>query len=149
MFRHDGLRWMGESLASLLPWQARTRPARYLSFLPLNHVVEGILVAYAGYYLPEALDIYFLEDFRQAQRYLPQVRPTFFFSVPRVFEKAWESLEESRPGKFYLGLPRGSPEERPPSPAALERPGQDGTARGSSADRRLCRGQRELAAEFP
>src|SRR5512144_2806074 len=103
MFRHAGVRWMGESLASLMPWQARTRRARYLSFLPLNHVVEGILVAYAGYYIPEAVDIYFLEDFRQAQRYLPEVRPTFFFSVPRVFERAWEGLEASRPGKFYLG----------------------------------------------
>jgi long-chain acyl-CoA synthetase len=107
MFRHAGLRWMGETLASLLPWQARTRGARYLSFLPLNHVVEGILVAYAGYYIPESLDIYYLEDFRQAARYLPQVKPTFFFSVPRVYEKAWESLEESRAGKFYLGLCAG------------------------------------------
>ena len=108
MFRHDGLRWMGETMAALLPWRARTRRARYLSFLPLNHVVEGILVVYAGYYIPQALDIYFLEDFRQAQRYLPQVKPTFFFSVPRVFERAWEGLEESRPGKFYLGLSAGS-----------------------------------------
>ena len=107
MFRHGGLRWMGETMAALLPWEARTRRARYLSFLPLNHVVEGILVAYAGYYIPQALDIYFLEDFRQAQRYLPQVQPTFFFAVPRVFERAWEGLEESRPGKFYLGLSAG------------------------------------------
>ena len=107
MFRHGGLRWMGETMAALLPWRSRTRPARYLSFLPLNHVVEGILVAYAGYYLPQALDIYFLDDFRQAERYLPQVKPTFFFSIPRVFEKAWEGLEESGPGKFYLGLAPG------------------------------------------
>ena len=108
MFRHDGLRWMGETMAALLPWQARTRRARYLSFLPLNHVVEGILVAYAGYYIPQTLDIYYLEDFRQAQRYLPQVKPTFFFSVPRVFERAWEGLEESRPGKSYLSLTHGT-----------------------------------------
>ena len=107
MFRHDGLRWMGETMAALLPWRARTRRARYLSFLPLNHVVEGILVAYAGYYIPQALDIYYLEDFRQAPRYLPRVKPTFFFSVPRVFERAWEGLEESGPGKFYLGLAPG------------------------------------------
>jgi long-chain acyl-CoA synthetase len=107
MFRHAGLRWMGETVASLLPWQARTRRARYLSFLPLNHVVEGILVAYASCYFPGPADLYFLEDFRQAQRYLPQVRPTFFFSVPRVFEKAWESLEESGVGRFYLGLGAG------------------------------------------
>jgi long-chain acyl-CoA synthetase len=98
---------MGETLASLLPWPARTRPARYLSFLPLNHVVEGILVAYAAYYVPAAVDIYYLEDFRQAQCCLPLVKPTFFFSVPRVFERAWEGLEASRPGRFYLGLPAG------------------------------------------
>ena len=107
MFRHAGVRWMGETLASLLPWQARTRGTRYLSFLPLNHVVEGILVAYAGYYLPGRADIYYLEDFRQVQQSLPKVRPTFFFSVPRVFERAWESLEESRAGRFYLGLGAG------------------------------------------
>jgi long-chain acyl-CoA synthetase len=107
MFRHAGVRWMGETMAALLPWQARNRPARYLSFLPLNHVTEGILTAYAGYYLPAGLDIYFLDDFRRAERYLPIVKPTFFFSVPRVFEKAWEGLEESRPGKFYLRLPSG------------------------------------------
>jgi long-chain acyl-CoA synthetase len=108
MFRHAGLRWMGESLASLLPWPARTRRARYLSFLPLNHVVEGILVAYAAYYMPAPVDIYFLSDFRQVQRYLPRVKPTFFFSVPRVFEKAWEGLEASRPGQLYLSSPAGA-----------------------------------------
>jgi long-chain acyl-CoA synthetase len=107
MFRHDSVRWMGESLASLLPWQARMRQGRYLSFLPLNHVVEGILVAYAAYYIPAPLDIYYLDDFRQAQRYLAQVKPTFFFAVPRVFEKAWEGLEESRIGKYTLRLPAG------------------------------------------
>lgn len=107
MFRNADLRWMGETLASLLPWQARIRSARYLSFFPLNHVTEGILVAYAGYYIPERIDIYYLDDFRQAQHYLPKVKPTFFFSVPRVFERAWESLEESRAGKFYLSLEAG------------------------------------------
>src|SRR5512144_349223 len=61
MFRHAGVRWMGESLVSLLPWRARSKPARYLSFLPLNHVVEGILVAYAVYYFPAAADIYYLD----------------------------------------------------------------------------------------
>jgi long-chain acyl-CoA synthetase len=107
MFRHASVRWMGESLPSLLPWRARTRRVRYLSCLPLIHVVEGILVAYAGYYVPAPADIYFLDDFRQMQRALPRVRPTVFFSVPRIFEKAWEILEESRPGRLYLGLPAG------------------------------------------
>ncbi|MCC6188462.1 MAG: AMP-binding protein [Anaerolineales bacterium] len=107
MFDHAALRWMGQTLAALLPWPARNRHARYLSFLPLNHVVEGILVAYAAYYLPGAVDLYYLEDFRQAQRWLPRVRPTVFFAVPRVFERAWEGLEASRAGRFYLSLGAG------------------------------------------
>lgn len=107
MFSHAAVRWMGESLVSLLPWRARSKPARYLSFLPLNHVVDGILVAYAAYYIPATEDVYYLDDFRQLQTVLPKVRPTFFFSVPRIFERAWEALEESGPGRFYLGLPAG------------------------------------------
>ena len=149
MFRHDGLRWMGETMAALLPWRARTRRARYLSFLPLNHVVEGILVAYAGYYIPQALDIYFLEDFRQAQRYLPQVKPTFFFSVPRVFERAWEGLEESRPGKFYLGLTAGPVKNALRPLLRWSLLGKLGLRAAHPAGHRLCCRQREAAAEFP
>ena len=92
IFRHDQVRWMAETLASLLPWKARVHPASYLSFLPMNHVVEGILGTYAPYYLPAPVDIWFLDDFRALSRTLPRVRPTVFFSVPRFYEKVWESF---------------------------------------------------------
>jgi long-chain acyl-CoA synthetase len=107
VFTHGQLRWMGETMAGLLPWRTQTRPARYLSFLPLSHVVEGILAAYGAYYVPAPVAITYLEDFHELQRVLPRVRPTIFFSVPRVFEKLWNGLEASRIGRRYLGLRSG------------------------------------------
>lgn len=91
-FHHGNLRFMAESLVSLMPWRARTRRIVTLSFLPMNHVVEGILATYAPYYAPSRLDLFFLEDFRALANVLPKVRPTFFFSVPRFYEKLWEGV---------------------------------------------------------
>ncbi len=101
-FRHDQLRYMAESLASLPPWEARSSEVRYLSFLPMNHVVEGILGTYSPYYAPAPLKLYFLEDFRDLQKALPVARPSIFFSVPRFYEKVWEGFAESGPGRSYL-----------------------------------------------
>jgi long-chain acyl-CoA synthetase len=98
---------MAENMAAVLPWRARTLQSRYLSFLPMNHVVEGILATYSSYYLPASVDIYFLEEFRALPTALPRVRPTVFFSVPRVYERVWESFAASRIGRWYLAAPRG------------------------------------------
>jgi long-chain acyl-CoA synthetase len=104
-FRHSQVLWLAETVASLMPWKARTNPARYLSFLPMNHVVEGILGTYAPSYLPAPVDIFFLEDFHALSRVLPRVRPTVFFSVPRFFDKVWERFAQSFAGRLYLALP--------------------------------------------
>jgi long-chain acyl-CoA synthetase len=104
-FRHDQVRWLAETLASLLPWKARTSRASYLSFLPMSHVVEGILGTYAPYYLPAAVDVWFLEDFRRLAEALPRVRPTVFFSVPRFYEKLWDTFSSSPAGRLYSRLP--------------------------------------------
>ena len=106
-FTHAQLLWMAETLASLLPWRVRTTPARYLSFLPMNHVVEGILGAYAPYAVPAPVDVYFLEDFHALSSALPRVRPTIFFSVPRFYEKVWERFASGLPGRLYAALPEG------------------------------------------
>jgi long-chain acyl-CoA synthetase len=102
IFKHENLRYMAESIVSITPWKARNHPCSYLSFLPMGHVVEGILATYSPYYIPAAVDIYFLEDFRSLQQALPQVRPTIFFAVPRVYEKVWEALEKNSIGRLYL-----------------------------------------------
>jgi len=107
IFRHANLRWMAESLSSLIPWKTRNTEISYLSFLPMNHVVEGILAMYSPYYVPASLNIYFLEDFHDLQDTLPQVKPTIFFSVPRFYEKVWEKILNSGVGCLYLRSRKG------------------------------------------
>jgi long-chain acyl-CoA synthetase len=106
-FRHGQVLWLAESLSSLLPWKARTSPVRYLSFLPMNHVVEGILGTYAPSFIPAPVDIYFLENFHDLSQALPRIRPTVFFSVPRFYEKVWDRFAKHPAGSRYLSLPSG------------------------------------------
>lgn len=101
-FTHRAIRWMGEAVASLFPFEARSRDIFYLSFLPMNHVVEGILSTYALFYAPAPLSVHFLEEFGGLSKALPAVRPSIFFSVPRVYERMWNGLRESKAGKRYL-----------------------------------------------
>jgi long-chain acyl-CoA synthetase len=102
VFDHRAIRWMGETMASLVPWDARNASARYVSFLPMNHVVEGILATYGPYYLPAPVDIWFVEDMGDLPRVLPLVRPVVFFAVPRVYEKLWDRFQGSGAGRRYL-----------------------------------------------
>jgi long-chain acyl-CoA synthetase len=102
MFNHGNLRWMAEFIASMPPWNDRISEVSYLSFLPMNHVVEGIMGIYSPYFAPASLDLYFLEDFHYLEKALPKVRPKIFFSVPRFYEKVWCSVLESRIGRIYI-----------------------------------------------
>lgn len=106
-FNHGQLLWMGETLASLPPWKARTRKVFYLSFLPMNHVVEGILTSYGIYYAPAPVDVFYLENFHELQKVMPKIRPTIFFSVPRFYEKVWEKASQSFIGRQYLRREKG------------------------------------------
>jgi long-chain acyl-CoA synthetase len=101
IFTHANLRYMAESTVSITSWQHRNQKSVYLSFLPMGHVVEGILATYSPYYYPAPVKIYFLEDFKGIQQALPKVRPSLFFSVPRVYEKVWEGLSKNWLGKLY------------------------------------------------
>lgn len=106
-YTHAQLRWMAETLVAIMPWVVRTRPASYLSFLPMNHVVEGILGTYAPYYLSAPVDVAFLDEFRRVPQTLREVRPTVFFSVPRLYERVWERFAASRWGRRYLTMREG------------------------------------------
>ncbi len=101
MFNHGNLRWMAEFIASMPPWKDRISEVSYLSFLPMNHVVEGILGTYAPYYAPAPLKLYFLENFQELPSMLPGIKPQVFFSVPRFYEKLWDSFSASTWGKMY------------------------------------------------
>ncbi len=102
-FEHWQLRWMAETMGSLLSFATRTKKnASYLSFLPLSHVVEGILGTYTPYYLGIPASLYFLNDFGSVAETLPKVRPAIFFSVPRFYEKVWDQLAQNRLGSRYI-----------------------------------------------
>ncbi|MBQ9346978.1 MAG: SDR family oxidoreductase [Oscillibacter sp.] len=111
-FRYGQLAWMGETLAGLLPWEDRNRALRYLSFLPLSHVVEGILASYAPYYTLARVDYYCLNDFNALADALPKVRPNVFFSVPRFYEKVWNQAAATRFGRAWLAAKEGPAEHR-------------------------------------
>ncbi|MBI5679721.1 MAG: AMP-binding protein [Methanobacterium sp.] len=102
MFTHGNLRLMAEFIASMPPWKDRITEISYLSFLPMNHVVEGIMGIYSPYYAPAPLKLYFLEDFQDLGEILPKVRPKIFFSVPRFYEKVWYNVLDSKIGRIYI-----------------------------------------------
>ena len=108
MFNFRQLTWMGQVLTGLLTWKDRNRPLRYLSFLPLSHVVEGILACYAPYYVLAPVDYYFLNDFGALTEALPKVRPTIFFSVPRFYEKLWDQIMANPLGRRWFSMRNGA-----------------------------------------
>ena len=67
------------------------KDGRVISWLPSAHVAERN----AHHYLPivYGLQITCCEDPRQVLSYLPEVRPSWFFDVPRIWEKLKAGLE--------------------------------------------------------
>jgi len=67
------------------------RDGRVISWLPSAHIAERN----AHHYLPivYGLQITCCEDPRQVLAYLPEVRPSWFFAVPRIWEKLKAALE--------------------------------------------------------
>ena len=75
-----------------------------ISWLPAAHIAERG----ANYYLPvvKGLEIQICPDPREIVQFLPRARPTWFFAVPRVWEKLKAGLEA-----MLAGLPE---EQREP-----------------------------------
>jgi len=67
------------------------RDGRVISWLPAAHVAERN----AHHYLPIVfgLQITCCDDPRQVLSYLPEVRPSWFFAVPRIWEKLKAGIE--------------------------------------------------------
>lgn len=107
MFNHSQLVWMGEVMTNLVSFKDRNASLSYLSFLPLSHVVEGILSSYAPYYMLAKVDYYYLNDFGSLTDALPKVRPTVFFSVPRFYEKLWEQIEQNPYANVWMNTKPG------------------------------------------
>ena len=85
---HRNLLAACEGLEALIEFP---RDGRVISWLPSAHVAERN----AHHYLPivYGLQITCCDDPRQVLSYLPEVRPSWFFAVPRIWEKLKASLE--------------------------------------------------------
>jgi long-chain acyl-CoA synthetase len=86
------------------------RGARVISWLPAAHIAERG----AHYYLPvvRGPSVHICPDPRKIAEFMPRVKPTWFFAVPRIFEKLKSGLE----GKI-ASLPE---EQREPAQKGLE-----------------------------
>ena len=85
---HRNLMAAVEGLETLIRFP---RDGRVISWLPSAHVAERN----AHHYLPIVfgLQITCCDDPRQVLSYLPEVRPSWFFAVPRIWEKLKAGLE--------------------------------------------------------
>jgi long-chain acyl-CoA synthetase len=105
---HRNLFSLVSSMEGIVPFPERG--GRAISWLPAAHIAERG----ANYYVPvvKGLEIVICPDPRQIVQFLPQVRPTWFFAVPRVWEKLKAGLEA-----MLAGLPDG---QREPAERGLE-----------------------------
>ena len=85
---HRNLLATVEDLETLIDFPS---DGRVVSWLPAAHIAERN----AHHYLPIVcgLEITCCEDPRQILSYLPEVRPSWFFAVPRIWEKLKAGLE--------------------------------------------------------
>jgi long-subunit acyl-CoA synthetase (AMP-forming) len=90
--------------------QLPERGGKVISWLPAAHVAERN----AHYYLPvtKGVSVTVCDDPRRIAEFLPKVRPTWFFAVPRIFEKLKAGLEA-----MLAGLPE---EQRVPAEKGLQ-----------------------------
>jgi long-subunit acyl-CoA synthetase (AMP-forming) len=90
--------------------QLPERGGKVISWLPAAHVAERN----AHYYLPVArgLSVHVCPDPRKIAEFLPKVKPTWFFAVPRIFEKLKAGIEAT-----LASLPD---EQRVPAQRGLE-----------------------------
>src|SRR6185369_13399098 len=63
-----------------------------LSYLPLSHIAEQVLTVHGA--ITVGSTVSFCENLAELPAYLKEVRPTFFFGVPRVWEKIQAKMTE-------------------------------------------------------
>ena len=64
-----------------------------LSFLPLSHIYERSWVFFC---LHQGIQVYFNQDPKQIAEVLKEVKPTIMCTVPRIFEKIFNAIQEKR-----------------------------------------------------
>ena len=88
MLSHDNLVWTAEVVASTVGVRAGDV---ILSYLPLSHVAEQLLTLHAS--MAVGAECAFAESMEAVPQNLREVRPSFFFGVPRVWEKMQAAMQ--------------------------------------------------------
>ena len=85
---HDNLMWTVRGMAGIVDFPRRSR---VISWLPAAHIAERA----AHHYIPAVLgfEITSVDDYKLVMEALPEVRPQWFFAVPRIWEKLRGGLE--------------------------------------------------------
>ncbi|XP_059221734.1 long-chain-fatty-acid--CoA ligase heimdall [Stomoxys calcitrans] len=94
MISHDGVLYCAQSVTQSLP-SIRPGPKTAVSYLPLSHIAAQLFDIFMA--MENGVTVYFAD--RNALkgsigRTLVAARPSFFFGVPRIFEKIQEKLTQ-------------------------------------------------------
>ncbi len=71
-----------------------------ISFLPLSHIAEQIQNISCGITL--AFTVSFAQSIETVKDDLPFIKPTLFFSVPRLYEKVYSAISESISASSFI-----------------------------------------------
>ncbi len=103
MHSFENFAWALDSGLKRIPMSADDR---MLSYLPLAHVVERMLVEHG--WLRTGMHVYFAESLETFAADLQRARPTIFFSVPRLWVKFQQGVHHKMPPaklNRLLGIP--------------------------------------------
>jgi long-chain acyl-CoA synthetase len=91
MLSHHNITWTADSLGKVNPVG---KGDILLSYLPLSHIAEHTLSVFGSIYHGYA--VAFAESLEPATlaRNLSEIQPTFFFAVPRIWEKFYAAIQE-------------------------------------------------------
>jgi long-chain acyl-CoA synthetase len=93
MVSHYNVCWTTESLMRMSDLGAGTK---HISYLPLAHIAERMTGLYL--HMKGGMTCHFCPDPRKIGDYLKDVRPEFFFAVPRIWEKLYQGVNAAISG---------------------------------------------------
>ena len=92
MISHDSICYLIKHLAVTLV-DLQENDERFITYLPLSHIAAQIVDIYTPLHL--GITVYFAQPDAlkgSLQKTLQEVRPTYFFAVPRVYEKMQDKI---------------------------------------------------------
>lgn len=89
MLTHSNMVFNTVKSSTRLPKELKWGKSRVLSFLPLCHIAERGLV-FLDIYI--GASIYYAESIEKVADNMKEVKPNYFFSVPRLLEKVYDKI---------------------------------------------------------